>query len=109
CVALPCLFGLALLVEHVCKAKLVHPEPGAYTSVYPYAFHYSYPSGHTLAAFFFAVGAGFLFRQRWVWSIGLALAVAVGASRLYTGDHWLSDVVGGGLLGWGAAAALFLV
>jgi membrane-associated phospholipid phosphatase len=107
--ALPVLFAAAIAVERLCKARIVQFEPGATTSLYPYVYHFSYPSGHALAAFFFAVGAGMLRRRRWVWLTGLTLALAVALSRLYTGEHWFSDVVGGGLLGWSAAALLFVL
>ena len=61
----------------------------------------SFPSGHSASAAAFAAGVA-LERPR----IGAALApvaLGVGYSRLHTGAHWLSDVVGG--LAIGAAVA----
>ncbi len=41
---------------------------------------------------------------RWVWERQAALyASAMALSRVYLGVHWLSDVVGGALLGMGIA------
>ncbi|WP_169053981.1 phosphatase PAP2 family protein [Agromyces sp. H66] len=61
----------------------------------------SFPSGHSASAAGFAAGVA-IERPR----IGAALAplaIGVGYSRLHTGAHWLSDVVGGLALGAGVA------
>jgi membrane-associated phospholipid phosphatase len=67
----------------------------------------SFPSGHTtaaaacFAAFALVLGRG---RTRNVQSIlagaAMVVAVAVAASRVLLGVHWLSDVLGGLALGW---------
>jgi undecaprenyl-diphosphatase len=68
----------------------------------------SFPSGHssTAAAFFAALallaGRRRGDRQRAVLAgIAVGLAVAVACSRVLLDVHWLSDVVGGLVLGWG--------
>ena len=67
----------------------------------------NWPSGHTtgaaacFAAFALVLGRG---RSRNVQSLLAAgavfIAVAVAASRVLLGVHWLSDVIGGLALGW---------
>lgn len=65
----------------------------------------SYPSGHALRAWFvctllalaiYSSGLGW----RWWGGLGLLLLALAGSfTRIYSGDHWLSDVVGGLALG----------
>ena len=62
----------------------------------------SFPSGHTASAAAFAVGVA-LESPRSGAAV-VPLAAAVGYSRLHTGAHWLSDVVGGAVLGASVAA-----
>lgn len=67
----------------------------------------SFPSGHSASAAAFAAGVA-IERPR----IGAAIApvaLGVGYSRLHTGAHWLSDVVGGLALGAGVAGVGALV
>jgi diacylglycerol kinase (ATP) len=78
---------------------------------------YAYPSGHTVAivASTIAVGATFaVTRQtaprRLLWGLaGGALVIGVGVDRWLSGAHYVSDVVGGALLGaFVASLALIL-
>ncbi|MFN8025877.1 MAG: phosphatase PAP2 family protein [Acidimicrobiia bacterium] len=72
----------------------------------------SFPSGHTtgaaacFAAFALVLGRG---RSRNVQSVlagaAVFVALAVAASRVLLGVHWLSDVIGGLALGWAWFAA----
>jgi undecaprenyl-diphosphatase len=59
----------------------------------------SFPSGHALgAAITFPLLGVFSGRAALVVA-GIAVALAIGLSRVFLGVHWLSDVVGGWLLG----------
>ncbi len=57
----------------------------------------SFPSGHTAAAFAFAVGAGRELPQSALPL--LALASLVGYSRIHTGVHYPGDVLAGAACG----------
>jgi membrane-associated phospholipid phosphatase len=60
----------------------------------------SFPSGHTASAFAFAYAAGR--SERSLRLPLLALAGAVGYSRVHTGVHYPTDVIAGALIGLGA-------
>ena len=60
---------------------------------------FSFPSGHTCAAFAFAVALCMTQPQRWAKGAALALAALMGFSRLYVGVHFPSDVLAGAVIG----------
>ena len=70
----------------------------------------SYPSGHAIASAVTAIGlvvAVTSGRRRLRWMIAaVGLAALVALSRTYLSAHWLSDVLGGSLLGAGLALAV---
>ncbi len=70
----------------------------------------SYPSGHAIASAVTAIGIVMALttgRRRLHWMVGAVLiAAAVAFSRTYLSAHWLSDVVGGSLIGGGLALAV---
>ncbi|MCD2170703.1 MULTISPECIES: phosphatase PAP2 family protein [Microbacterium] len=66
----------------------------------------SFPSGHAANAATIAVVAAVLFPKVWVRIVGVAWVVLMAFSRTYLHAHWLSDTVGGALVGAGAALIL---
>lgn len=67
----------------------------------------SFPSGHTGAAFAFAVATYRELPTSWARFLAVAAAVCMGLSRIYVAVHYPSDVIAGavvgGLCGWLAA------
>ncbi len=116
---LPLAFVALTAIEIYGKNVLPHPGPPFFmikrpTTIFP-KFHvvqpYAYPSGHAARSTFLAIMFVSLVtyrlsqkreRRRW-WLIGgiAGYVVFVYVSRIYLGHHWLSDIVGGALLGGG--------
>lgn len=100
-------FVAALGIELLLKELVARPRP-----VGARGFGHSFPSGHVLAATAFwglvPPWAYLMTRRKWLWVLAVVASTAslviVGASRIYVGAHWPSDVVGGYLSG-----AIFLL
>jgi undecaprenyl-diphosphatase len=59
----------------------------------------SFPSGHTCAAFAFAIAVCTVLPWRWAKITAVLVAVLMGFSRLYVGVHFPSDVLAGAVIG----------
>lgn len=68
----------------------------------------SFPSGHTANAATIAVVLGLLFPRAWVWVAGALYTVLMALSRTYLGAHWLTDTLGGLLVGTGVALLVWV-
>lgn len=66
----------------------------------------SFPSGHTANAATLATLAVVLFPRLWVLIVAVAWTLAMGLSRTLVSVHWLSDTVGGMLVGVGVTLVL---
>jgi undecaprenyl-diphosphatase len=62
---------------------------------------YSFPSGHTAAAFVVAGTVGVFYSALFLPL--LLLAALIGFSRIYLGAHYPTDVLAGAFLGWSCA------
>lgn len=63
----------------------------------------SFPSGHVANAATMATALFVIFPHVWVAIAGVVWTFAMAFSRTYLGAHWLSDTVGGAIIGAGAA------
>lgn len=114
-----CAFGLFHLIEIFGKVFVDHPPPPEFMlrTDKPFElpqFHvrseYSYPSGHSGRTVFLSVLIlFFLWRNKQLsLLVKLIVTAAIGVfigvmllSRVYLGEHWFSDVLGGALLSLG--------
>ena len=105
CAKLAVAVGGAVALYDVVKPVVDRPRPSSAIWI----GHYSgaaFPSGHTTQAVAFyamlalILSAGRSVRSRTtVWAGAALIALLVGASRVYLGAQWLSDVLGGYALG----------
>jgi len=67
----------------------------------------SFPSGHTANAATMAVVLSLVLRRVWIWAAGVVYTVIMLLSRTYLGAHWLSDTIGGVVLGSAVAVIVW--
>lgn len=100
-----CAFGMGLgflITNALIKPIVSRPRP--WTSMQGLeplvsAGPYSFPSGHTCAAFAFAAAVCASPSPKWMKATALIAAALMGFSRLYVGVHFPSDVLAGALFG----------
>ena len=98
----------AEIVNRVCERTLHirRPPPGKKERHKP-----SFPSGHALETAAVALTSSYVLTREGVVpaagsaAVAVALAAASGGGRVYLDRHWVSDALGGYLLGIGIAAA----
>ncbi len=94
------------IVTQGLKAIIERPRPFI---TYPYIVKrtegggYSFPSGHTSAAFCTATSLSLLFPKWYVIAPCYLYAASVGYARMYQGVHYPTDVIVGAIVGAGSA------
>ena len=72
----------------------LHRVPGVVIHI-----NHSFPSGHTATAFAMFTLLVLMTNKKWMHLLFLLMAALVGISRMYLGQHYLSDVTAGALVG----------
>lgn len=96
----------ARVIESTVKELSHRPRPPIEQAVDHFT-HYAFPSGHAIYAItIYGMIAALLIlvsRQRQkrlaIWVVATVIVGFVGSSRVYLGAHWLTDVMGGYILG----------
>lgn len=96
------LIGL-IVVNFTIKPLVSRPRPWLmienFVNLVPEHDPNSFPSGHTNAAFAFALSVCASAPKKWMKISAVCAAVVMGLSRLYVGVHFPSDVLAGAVIG----------
>jgi len=100
----PLLFSLIVIAELALKLVLPHEGPPHHASrsfwdLPTLGTPNSFPSGHVARVTFLALVTSAVWPWRAVRVAAAAVVVITLWARVYIGDHWLSDALGGLLLG----------
>ena len=101
----PLLIGAAVLVELALKLTTGHAPPGPETSRTFIQFvpapdtPSSFPSGHATRLTFLAALITLVAARQAVTATAVAFVALTLVARVYIGDHWPTDVIGGAALG----------
>jgi undecaprenyl-diphosphatase len=109
--------GSAEAISLVLKHVVGRLRPPAVDVVGPVEHTLSFPSGHTIGMATITLALAYLWwrarpsaKRAWLgWGVATVMTGWMAASRLYLGDHWLTDVVASIVLSWGIVAAVVLV
>ena len=92
------------VVVQVLKELIGRPRP---LDILVTADFGSFPSGHSANAAVIATTLSIVFARWWFWAAGSVYSVAMMLSRTYLGAHWISDTIGGVLIGVGVAVIVW--
>jgi undecaprenyl-diphosphatase len=107
-----CVHAINYTIKHIAASPRPTPD---LVRVTDHASGFGFPSGHAMAT---AVYFGIIIYLAWrrvrpralrlaIQSVAALLILGIGFSRVYTGVHWPSDVLGGYL--WGALYAVIVI
>lgn len=115
-------FVMGIAAGEVAKAVMARARPDAFLlgtqpvlgtagpiMRVPFDTDYSFPSGHAVIVSIGAIYTLLSFRKKWVASLLLVEALVVSFSRVYTFEHFPTDVVAGFALGSAIALAGFVL
>ena len=95
----------ALILNQGLKLCFAKPRPQLWTHLIAES-SFSFPSGHALGSLVlygflaYVLAMQFPRSAHWIYSIAAVIIAAIGASRLYLGVHWPTDVVAGYAVGF---------
>jgi membrane-associated phospholipid phosphatase len=101
-------FLLSSTIAQIFKSSFNRLRPVNYFHSYSYnklidgftnSVYYSFPSGHTTTIFTLATMIVFFTKKKSLHCLVLLIAIAVGFSRIYLGQHFLEDVIFGAIIG----------
>ncbi len=105
-------FAGSALLNLATKQFFQRDRPALWESIAP-EHTFSFPSGHAMGSATLAVTVSLLcWHTRWRWPVvvlAALFAVTVGASRIYLGVHYPSDILGGWAAGAAWVAGVYLV
>ncbi|MES2275159.1 MAG: phosphatase PAP2 family protein [Bacteroidota bacterium] len=102
-------YAMTALVAQILKFMFDMPRPYLYFQAQHSKMYFvkgtdmlsyhSFPSGHTVTAFSACITLAYLFRNKYLDLLMLALACCIGYSRMYLSQHFFEDVTAGSAVG----------